>query len=192
MCARDLVLFPRRTPNQQCFTLWFFSDYLAWQAIRALACHERVAWWSIVRRLFSPRALCCVPVLSRLSYLFPCLSLPYFPSSLSLHLLLSSSVCLSVSLFLSRVFRYDNYSRPSNPFLVPLTKYLDRYAKETMEYFLDREKLGRAPTAGLLVRCRCLLLCLVDAFPYGSRNILVTSNCSCNVKRVPENTIVCS
>ncbi|CAN0589301.1 unnamed protein product, partial [Ectocarpus sp. 12 AP-2014] len=34
--------------------------------------------------------------------------------------------------------RYDNYSRPSNPFLVPLTKYLDRYAKETMEYFLDR------------------------------------------------------
>ncbi|CAN0041864.1 unnamed protein product, partial [Hapterophycus canaliculatus] len=37
--------------------------------------------------------------------------------------------------------RYDNYSRPSNPFLVPLTKYLDRYASETMDYFLDKEKL---------------------------------------------------
>lgn len=48
--------------------------------------------------------------------------------------------------------RYENYSRPSNPFLVPLTKYLDRYATETMDYFLVRERLGRAPTADLLVR----------------------------------------
>lgn len=48
--------------------------------------------------------------------------------------------------------RYENYSRPSNPFIIPLTKYLDRYATETMEYFLVREKLGMAPTADLLVR----------------------------------------
>lgn len=48
--------------------------------------------------------------------------------------------------------RYDNYSRPSNPFLVPLTKYLDRYATETMDYFLEKERLGKSSFAGLLVR----------------------------------------
>lgn len=51
-------------------------------------------------------------------------------------------------------FRYDNYSRPSNPFLVPLTKYLDRYATETMDYFLEKDRLGKASFAGLLVRAR--------------------------------------
>ena len=60
--------------------------------------------------------------------------------------------------------RYDNYSRPSNPFLVPLTKYLDRYATETMDYFLDRERLGRASTAGLLVRGN-RINALLDHFP---------------------------
>ncbi len=60
-----------------------------------------------------------------------------------------SSLCL-LPVFFPR--RYDNYSRPSNPFLVPLTKYLDRYATETMDYFLEKERLGKSSFAGLLVR----------------------------------------
>lgn len=64
------------------------------------------------------------------------------PSHLFSRLLSVAECCL----------RYDNYSRPSNPFLVPLTKYLDRYATETMDYFLEKERLGKASFAGLLVR----------------------------------------
>lgn len=56
-------------------------------------------------------------------------------------------------------YRYENYSRPSSPFLVPLTKYLDRYASETMDYFLDKEKLGQASTGNLLVRQWMLCWC---------------------------------
>ncbi|CAN0260960.1 unnamed protein product, partial [Discosporangium mesarthrocarpum] len=47
---------------------------------------------------------------------------------------------------------YENYSRPTSPFLVPLTKYLDRYVRETMDYFIVRERLGQTPVANLLVR----------------------------------------
>ena len=63
------------------------------------------------------------------------------------------SVCFPTSaVLIVCCLRYDNYSRPSNPFLVPLTKYLDRYATETMDYFLEKERLGKASFAGLLVR----------------------------------------
>lgn len=84
----------------------------------------------------------------------------YLPCSHNLVQLLAMHL---FCLFLSACCRYDNYSRPSNPFLVPLTKYLDRYPTETMDYFLEKEKLGRASTAGLLVRdrfgCGCLECC---------------------------------
>jgi transformation/transcription domain-associated protein len=37
--------------------------------------------------------------------------------------------------------RYKGYSRPNSPYLVPLTKYLAHYSKETVLFFLSKEKL---------------------------------------------------